>query len=197
MALRDHLHIRGEYSEWFTIALQVLGSPPHTWRIQDRYSCYPRWFRITSTYVENTTDILTVICLSKDHLHIRGEYPVCCIICRTKKGSPPHTWRIPFVKVTEGTEYGITSTYVENTIPLGSHDAVHEDHLHIRGEYKLSKRQDLACWGSPPHTWRIRQYWVTTAAHVRITSTYVENTTLPTLIRWTKQDHLHIRGEYC
>ena len=30
----DHLHIRGEYCNWFDAFLGIVGSPPHTWRIR-------------------------------------------------------------------------------------------------------------------------------------------------------------------
>ena len=32
-AIKDHLHIRGEYLRYFEFKLAELGSPPHTWRI--------------------------------------------------------------------------------------------------------------------------------------------------------------------
>ena len=52
--LQDHLHIRGEYSIYFLIALVAI--------------------RITSTYVENTPSAHNQFRYIKDHLHIRGEY---------------------------------------------------------------------------------------------------------------------------
>ena len=91
---QDHLHIRGEYkSRWVFIAA-ILGSPPHTWRIL-RFNAYFLYFyRITSTYVENTCSILIHFSVFWDHLHIRGEYPKNRCTCINKRGSPPHTWRI-------------------------------------------------------------------------------------------------------
>ena len=50
----DHLHIRGEYQIEQILMLIHLGSPPHTWRILNRF--------LFSTISR------------EDHLHIRGEY---------------------------------------------------------------------------------------------------------------------------
>ena len=51
-----------------------LGSPPHTWRIQNQSLIEARMQRITSTYVENTSYSKVAKAMSEDHLHIRGEY---------------------------------------------------------------------------------------------------------------------------
>ncbi len=51
---RDHLHIRGEYHCLFGSLFQLLGSPPHTWRIPIFQIPTSTCKRITSTYVENT-----------------------------------------------------------------------------------------------------------------------------------------------
>ena len=50
----DHLHIRGEYSNAAFLLIVMLGSPPHTWRIQFAIMQSKKAIRITSTYVENT-----------------------------------------------------------------------------------------------------------------------------------------------
>ena len=50
--------------------------------------------------------------------------------------------------------------------------------------------------GSPPHTWRILNTIDIVSLHLRITSTYVENTCKNQINRSIFQDHLHIRGEY-
>ena len=50
--------------------------------------------------------------------------------------------------------------------------------------------------GSPPHTWRILPVVDFEADDGGITSTYVENTTVVSLVVNTSKDHLHIRGEY-
>ena len=70
----DHLHIRGEYSLVIKRSFFMLGSPPHTWRIPIFFSFNVVLFRITSTYVENTSAPLRSIKYGEDHLHIRGEY---------------------------------------------------------------------------------------------------------------------------
>ena len=52
---------------------------------------------ITSTYVENTADARKNFHPFEDHLHIRGEYVKLVTFFLVGGGSPPHTWRIPFL----------------------------------------------------------------------------------------------------
>ena len=91
---------------------------------------------ITSTYVENTPQLIGVKWKGEDHLHIRGEYQLLLLKMVLAIGSPPHTWRILASSAPLDSHDGITSTYVENTVKnvLG-HKSL-EDHLPIRGEYK-------------------------------------------------------------
>ena len=115
LSSEDHLHIRGEYSLVIKRSFFMLGSPPHTWRIPIGEINKGITGRITSTYVENTKHTVYVNKTWKDHLHIRGEYNLINFTIKQRKGSPPHTWRIP-VTSTKGCLVGrITSTYVENT----------------------------------------------------------------------------------
>ena len=93
---RDHLHIRGEYKSLLMGYLKNTGSPPHTWRIHADLSDKLYETRITSTYVENTKNTVTMAWLAQDHLHIRGEYSQVHTRNIGKLGSPPHTWRILF-----------------------------------------------------------------------------------------------------
>ena len=65
---------------------------------------------------------------------------------------------------------------MENTVDTGVKDKPIEDHLHIRGEYYLSRIEVMYEVGSPPHTWRIPEKEIQEEAADRITSTYVENT---------------------
>ena len=51
---KDHLHIRGEYSNSDRAKDNGTGSPPHTWRIPTVTKLRSFCERITSTYVENT-----------------------------------------------------------------------------------------------------------------------------------------------
>ena len=111
-------------------------------------------------------------------------------------GSPPHTWRIPQFAWNGKIYDRITSTYVENTLPICRRVKALQDHLHIRGEYKDTEKKFLKVLGSPPHTWRILYQYAEGLKHYRITSTYVENTKTPKRNSWRYWDHLHIRGEY-
>ena len=74
LAKEDHLHIRGEYNMFQSYADEILGSPPHTWRIP--HDSEPSFKPV------------------KDHLHIRGEYEAQIKSAKDHGGSPPHTWRI-------------------------------------------------------------------------------------------------------
>ena len=152
---KDHLHIRGEYFDNLFLFARVKGSPPHTWRIQASGTDLRQGSRITSTYVENTSLLLKRSASFKDHLHIRGEYLLPVSYWLKALGSPPHTWRIPYVAEAPAPEIRITSTYVENTIPANRRHACTKDHLHIRGEYGVTKTLSIKLLGSPPHTWRI------------------------------------------
>ena len=51
----DHLHTRGEYLVDDAKQIEMMGSPPHTWRILSRPFKNLSKLRITSTHVENTT----------------------------------------------------------------------------------------------------------------------------------------------
>ncbi len=53
------------------------------------------FFRIISTYVENTAAGVLAVSMLRDHLHIRGEYDNDFNIDGHEVGSSPHTWRIP------------------------------------------------------------------------------------------------------
>ena len=52
----DHLHTRGEYYTILNVIGKIIGSPPHTWRIQTKYGFKTYVGRITSTHVENTVN---------------------------------------------------------------------------------------------------------------------------------------------
>ena len=71
-----------------------------------------------------------------------------------------------------------------------------EDHLHMRGEYKVREGFEPSRRGSPPHAWRIQLLVVEFMESVRITSTCVENTSFVMKTANTGKDHLHMRGEY-
>ena len=134
--------------------------------------------------------------MNRDHLHIRGEYLQGSQAKQSDPGSPPHTWRILTISEDGSSATRITSTYVENTVCRTHHVNSERDHLHIRGEYLLILKAISAWEGSPPHTWRILFLWLHRIQNLRITSTYVENTSLIGISLLMEQDHLHIRGEY-
>ena len=112
--LQDHLHIRGENESSGVQYLGKSGSPPHTWRKRSTVPVSVAVVGITSTYVEKTN-------------FQNGQG-------RTKSGSPPHTWRKLYRHLLTLYASRITSTYVEKTLRRFCLYALHEDHLHIRGE---------------------------------------------------------------
>ncbi len=134
------------------------------------------FFRIISTYVENTLFDL--------HLQLLVS------------GSSPHTWRIHFVTRHKHGSSRIISTYVENTHQLRNLPNQDQDHLHIRGEYIYIVFSKKTIKGSSPHTWRIPVSLYESFRRIRIISTYVENTQIVEKYQSSHQDHLHIRGEY-
>ena len=136
----------------------TVGSPPHTWRIQELIGSCHSTVRITSTYVENTHGVQFSNLFVKDHLHIRGEYHTLQNHQHQKLGSPPHTWRILIEESMIKHPFRITSTYVENTKVPDCSPVKTEDHLHIRGEYVPLPELSSLLSGSPPHTWRILKH---------------------------------------
>ncbi len=152
----DHLHIRGEYVSIFNYLTHGIGSPPHTWRILSADLLVIDDPGITSTYVENTSPITCLPQELQDHLHIRGEYAENIYCITLLVGSPPHTWRIHGGANDRQDGQRITSTYVENTYRRLIKFHLRRDHLHIRGEYSETTKQNTEKF--------------------RITSTYVENT---------------------
>ena len=131
---------------------------------------------MTSTYVENTVTELPNRYTVQDDLHIRGEYFSISPLISKHLGWPPHTWRILLSVLAFHVNARMTSTYVENTRYSGCWKLLHEDDLHIRGEYTNDYKQIADKSGWPPHTWRIRIYGATHSDQIRMTSTYVENT---------------------
>ena len=176
LVIQDHLHTRGEYTPAGRMKVNVLGSPPHTWRILVLRQWFYGHLRITSTHVENTWRGICELQLIKDHLHTRGEYANGWIIAAPTLGSPPHTWRIPHHFFIGNDMNRITSTHVENTVLRAPFRQALQDHLHTRGEYMTFCKKRLKKSGSPPHTWRIPHLAIWSLPIQRITSTHVENT---------------------
>ena len=156
--VRDHPHIRGEYSFGSIANFSATGSPPHPWRIHNELNGQYPGLGITPTSVENTYSLSAVISLHRDHPHIRGEYLPTQPLILTGGGSPPHPWRIleesclnwcrqkdhPHIRgeylVSQSwvvDHVRITPTSVENTNQPSITSKTKQDHPHIRGEYIL------------------------------------------------------------
>ena len=157
-------------------AVYKWGSPPHTWRIRLVICSSLSFIGITSTYVENTEKLRCDQVNTRDHLHIRGEYPITLKLPSIIWGSPPHTWRILVPDGMQTHNNRITSTCVENTATRADYWQRSKDHLHMCGEYCWFFQHLQSKKGSPPHVWRILWVGVFDQSLGRITSTCVENT---------------------
>jgi len=113
--LSVHPHIRGEYCILWRSAFSSAGSPPHTWGIQWLVPKLTAFTRFTPTYVGNTTMSVLKIIGRSVHPHIRGEYDLRSTATLARTGSPPHTWGILDVPLTEPSSQRFTPTYVGNT----------------------------------------------------------------------------------
>ena len=176
-ALEDHPHIHGEYKVHQHVVYLRSGSPPHTWGIQ--YGQYFIWYqsRITPTYMGNTIDTDSTRRCIQDHPHIHGEYKMLTTCIKLSRGSPPHTWGILTNGMRSLEAIRITPTYMGNTngdVILSKRD---QDHPHIHGEYQVSAQFIKNRQGSPPHTWGILTPESRPRADMRITPTYMGNTT--------------------
>ena len=114
---------------------------------------------------------------SKDHPHIHGEYKLKSTIPTARSGSPPHTWGIQTAALIVAITVRITPTYMGNTRGERHGKGEREDHPHIHGEYFLFAFFLKTIAGSPPHTWGIRAIAVLKVMELRITPTYMGNTT--------------------
>ena len=152
---------------------------------------------ITPTYMGNTTATRTITTSNQDHPHIHGEYDPGLPWNAVVVGSPPHTWGIPTWHGGKLNVLGITPTYMGNTGRPSISGIKQGDHPHIHGEYRLSSSLNVRRWGSPPHTWGIPLSLVYSFHAVRITPTYMGNTSSSGSWFTHSQDHPHIHGEYC
>ena len=173
-----------------------LGSPPLTWRTHELSAVVVSMTGITSTYVENTPNLIAFHSFNKDHLHLRGEHRFLLFLVPWRTGSPPLTWRTLYLSKLMFWLCRITSTYVENTQWKPTKLCLTWDHLHLRGEHSALYLRQGKSLGSPPLTWRTLNKSVSDLSDTGITSTYVENTATPKIIITLARDHLHLRGEH-
>ena len=152
--------------------------------------------RITPTYMGNTAIASNLSPSSKDHPHIHGEYWMISRCWLDVMGSPPHTWGIHLQFALDIAPSGITPTYMGNTIVKLLSGSTRKDHPHIHGEYLPYRTFISVVKGSPPHTWGILVLATCWPSRLRITPTYMGNTTLKPGFYQIGKDHPHIHGEY-
>ena len=158
------------------LRISLYGSPPHTWGIQVRIASSYTRLRFTPTHVGNTTLLLSLIGNRAVHPHTRGEYENRVWDELTKRGSPPHTWGIHFIVASYPLSRRFTPTHVGNTTALLRIPLCTTVHPHTRGEYGSLSGCASWAYGSPPHTWGIRQSVKLTFLRLRFTPTHVGNT---------------------
>ena len=89
-----HPHIRGEYWRRWQSLLELCGSSPHPWGIQEAHICRVCRPRFIPTSVGNTAPPRKASADLAVHPHIRGEYKGVFRIENGKYGSSPHPWGI-------------------------------------------------------------------------------------------------------
>ena len=132
--------------------------------------------RTTPTCVGNTVLAVDVIARTKDHPHLRGEYPVNKFRPPTRIGSPPLAWGIRHGHYHLFGVDRITPTCVGNTTKLTASCFASRDHPHLRGEYRSFKAFKLSPSGSPPLAWGIPLVENSNIFVLGITPTCVGNT---------------------
>ena len=132
---KDHPRTRGEYIDMYKVALEDVGSPPHTRGIlvAQRY----RWRRdgITPAHAGNTASIASATCSVGDHPRTRGEYLAHSAVVVIYPGSPPHTRGIRKVNAQEIPNGGITPAHAGNTGFFSRWKIKSWDHPRTRWEY--------------------------------------------------------------
>ncbi len=119
-----------------------------------------------------------ILWATKDHPHIHGEYQILLWKDWRTKGSPPHTWGILSLLMTNSQTVRITPTYMGNTAVALCKRGGLQDHPHIHGEYTVGSQSTTSSARSPPHTWGIHQDLRKHPRSFRITPTYMGNTCL-------------------
>ena len=96
-------------------ALDVIETPPRTWRRPIFVSNLDVSIRNTSTYVEKTFIIISFTNGFEKHLHVRGEDSRLADKIPFGLETPPRTWRRLAHAQEDPLAVGNTSTYVEKT----------------------------------------------------------------------------------
>ena len=115
-----------------------------------------RLIRFTPTYMGNTPFESKRLLRSTVHPHIHGEYIVTAIF---NKG-----------------DFRFTPTYMGNTPWSARKSGCSTVHPHIHGEYIILLIAAVYIYGSPPHTWGIRDLVFLHYSILRFTPTYMGNT---------------------
>jgi len=112
---KKHLHGRGEDGSAINATYSSTETPPRAWRRRYGRAGRAACLGNTSTGVEKTIWTSWSRCLSRKHLHGRGEDsgPVATIAASTE--TPPRAWRRPFSARIGQEKIRNTSTGVEKT----------------------------------------------------------------------------------
>ena len=148
----DHPRIRGEHQRRQRRREAGAGSSPHTRGARAERRRRPDPAGIIPAYAGSTRRRRSGSRTGGDHPRIRGEHILWIGVCRTTRGSSPHTRGAPDRGPHESIRYGIIPAYAGST-PAGARlGPTPGDHPRIRGEHKYSAQKDLPNYGSSPHT---------------------------------------------
>ena len=131
----DHPRIRGEHVCVPSHVRVPFGSSPHTRGARAERRRRPDPAGIIPAYAGSTRRRRSGSRTGGDHPRIRGEHILWIGVCRTTRGSSPHTRGAPDRGPHESIRYGIIPAYAGST-PAGARlGPTPGDHPRIRGEH--------------------------------------------------------------
>ena len=154
IALRKHLHGRGEDVACGFLMLSCVETPPRTWRRPKHAVDDGEALGNTSTDVEKTIVGASFSFWIEKHLHGREEDLWVSRIFESCKETPPRTWRRPGKRPIEVDMCRNTSTDVEKTDLIPYKRSFDGKHLHGRGEDVVVPSMKRSSKETPPRTWR-------------------------------------------
>ena len=173
----------------------LLETPPRAWRRPEAHAWAMDKPRNTSTSVEKTSVVSSIININEKHLHERGEDRFHPTAPGAYRETPPRAWRRHGLALQIASASRNTSTSVEKTRVPSARSRSRQKHLHERGEDKSEYAKVREEMETPPRAWRrLTDMMIVTLSH-RNTSTSVEKTNQRIISAVSLQKHLHERGE--
>ena len=110
-----HPHTRGDDDDGVGILEVGGGSPPHAWGRLISASSERSASRLTPTRVGTTHGRRHRSCSTRAHPHTRGDDRTLLMIAAACRGSPPHAWGRPVVRLGRSGYFRLTPTRVGTT----------------------------------------------------------------------------------